>query len=126
MRVPKTAIDTRMASALFAEAQAKGVTGFAGAVASRAMGGLWVGGNVWLTPEELVFRANAMNRRFHLDPKTLAWRIPLAEVENVSVCKAFVTRIIEISTGEETRSIRCFKASAFAAAIEATARKVRA
>ncbi|WP_084399354.1 hypothetical protein [Henriciella aquimarina] len=119
MSKPKNVIDKRMANALIPEAKAKGMAGFTGAVASKAMGGLWVGGNAWLSPEALRFEANALNRHFHSNPKALAFTIPLVEVTGVHWRKALFTNIIEIETRERIFSLRCYKAESFAEAIEA-------
>lgn len=118
MPAPKKYIDKRMANALIPKAQAKGLMGgLTGAVAKQAMGGLWVGGNAWLTADEVSFEPNALNRHYHTNPGDLAASVRLADVTDVSWRKGVMTSIIDIETVDEKLSIRCYKSKAFAEAI---------
>lgn len=120
MPAPKKYIDKRMANALIPQAQAKGLMGgLTGAVAKQTMGGLWVGGNAWLTATELSFEPNALNRHFHVNPKDLSASIQLVDVTSVQWRKAMVTSIIDVETETEKLSIRCYKSKPFAEAIQA-------
>lgn len=125
MGAPKDLIDKRMASALLKHAMAKGVAGFAGGVARRAVGGAWVGGHAWLTPQALLFEANAMNRHFHVNPKALSVSLPLAGVTHVGWRKALVTNIVEVEAGERKLALRCFRAEDFAASIRQAAEALK-
>ncbi|MEQ8557896.1 MAG: hypothetical protein RIB03_06220 [Henriciella sp.] len=118
MSAPKKYIDKRIANALIPKAQAKGMMGgLTSAVAKQTMGGLWVGGNAWLTAEELSFEPNALNRHYHLNPEDLTASVRLVDVTDVTWRKGLVTSIIDIETADEKLSIRCYKSKAFADAI---------
>ena len=82
-------------------------------------GGLWVGGRITLTPAELGFSPNAVNRLVHAgDP---SFTIPLSAVSRVDVEPGFFTKIIAVTwTGGVTR-FRCYGAARFADRIRATA-----
>lgn len=126
MPAPKKYIDKRMANALIPQAQAKGVIGgMTGAVSKQLVGGLWVGGNAWLTASELSFEPNALNRRFHVNPEELAASVRLSDVTEVSWRKGLVTSIIDVETETEKLSIRCYRSKAFAEAIEAAVAAAR-
>ena len=120
-------IDRRMASVLFAEAEpglaAKwmlGLDGRAGiAIARKLVGGSWVGGNAWLTHETLRFRPNLVNRMAHRNAETLGIAIPLGDIRSVAERFGLATRIIDIETAAATLSLRCYRAQAFASAIDA-------
>ena len=119
MPAPKKYIDKRIANALIPKAQAKGLMGgLTGAVAKQTMGGLWVGGNAWLTAKEISFEPNGLNRRFHLNPDELSATVRLAEVTAVNWRKGLFTSIIDIETEDERLTLRCYKSKTFAKAIE--------
>jgi len=75
-------------------------------------GGLWVGGSAQLYETKLVFRPNSVNRAAHADDATT--EIELYAVTDVRVRGGFLTKIIDIATGEDGLTIRCFGAEAFA------------
>ena len=124
-------IDKRMANALFAEAEPGraarwmlGLEGRAGlAIAKRLVGGIWVGGNARLRPETLEFHPNRLNRLAHGNADALSIVIPLREIKAVTDRFGVATRIIDIQTQEATLSLRCYRAMAFAQAIEAARRR---
>jgi hypothetical protein len=72
-----------------------------------------------LTPAELAFSPNAVNRLVHAgDP---SFTIPLSAVSRVDVEPGFFTKIIAVTwTGGVTR-FRCYGAARFADQIRATA-----
>ncbi|MEE2877561.1 MAG: hypothetical protein VX593_01030 [Pseudomonadota bacterium] len=118
MPAPKKYIDKRIANALIPKAQGKGLmAGLAGAVAKQTMGGLWVGGNAWLTATEISFEPNGLNRRYHLNPDELAASVRLADVTEVNWRKGLLTSIIDIETADERLSIRCYNSRSFADSI---------
>jgi hypothetical protein len=78
-------------------------------------GGLWVGGRVTLTSDEVTFAANALNRI--ANPGRLDVRIPLASIIGVQYVPAFVSSIVAISTDAFVFKVRCFGARRFADAI---------
>lgn len=86
----------------------------------RKQGGLWVGGKAVLTTSALSFAPNSMNQALHAAPENLEISISLANISNVAVHRGLITDVIEIRTDAGILKIKCFKAKAFAAAIEAT------
>lgn len=78
-------------------------------------GGYWVGGNVVLSEERVLFTPNSMNKA--VQSGTLTMDIPLKTVRGVNVKGGFVTKIIEIEVGAKVAKIRCFKAEALAVQI---------
>lgn len=86
----------------------------------RKQGGLWVGGKAVLTTSTLSFTPNSMNQALHATPENLEISISLANISNVAVHRGLITDVIEIRTDAGILKIKCFKAKAFAAAIEAT------
>ena len=89
-------------------------------LANALQGGLWIGGKAVLTLTDLTFTPNAMNELFHLATDTLKWSAPLKEIAAVAVRNGVVTDIIDVHLHSGQRSIRCFKAKAFAALIKQT------
>ena len=77
-------------------------------------GGLWVGGNATLSRAMLSFEPNAANRFIHENGATLALAIPLGAIDSVTIRSAFLTDIVDVSSGGGVFSLRCFKAKAFA------------
>ena len=91
----------------------------------RKQGGLWVGGKAALTTSTLSFAPNSMNQALHAAPEDLEISISLANISNVVVHRGLITDMIEIRTNAGILKIKCFKAKAFAAAIEATRNAAR-
>lgn len=94
-------------------------------VGRRKQGGLWVGGKAVLTTSTLSFAPNSMNQAMHAAPEDLEMNISLADINNVMVHRGLITAVIEIRTGAGILKIKCFKAKAFATAIEAVYIAVR-
>lgn len=92
-----------------------GTSGASGAVldvAKKMMGGLWVGGTVTIGQKSLVFRPNWLNRLLHKAEYTV--KIPYEKISQVNVRFGFVTRIVDVITGNCKFSFRCYGADAFA------------
>ena len=112
---------TKVANALIPDAvsslEAAGGLGRAIRKSRNRYGGLWVGGRVTLTPAELGFSPNAVNRFVHVgDP---SFTIPLSAISRIDVERGFFTKIIAVtSTGGVTR-FRCYGAARFADQIRA-------
>jgi hypothetical protein len=113
---------TKVANALIQDA-ASPLEDFAGGIGTairrsrNRYGGLWVGGRVTLTPAELSFAPNAVNRLAHAGDSSFA--IPLSAIGQVDVEPGFYTKIIAVTwTGGVTR-LRCYGAAAFADQIRA-------
>jgi hypothetical protein len=121
---------SKMANALFAEAQAS-VGDVFGAIKNatetqRAIqGGLWIGGKAELTAQRLRFAPNALNKAVHVGGSGLTFDVPLTQVVAVRLRKAFVTNIVDVQTPTGTYSLRCWGAQAFAQAIDAALRAAR-
>ena len=84
----------------------------------RRQGGLWVGGKAVLSPSALKFSPNGMNEAIHSNPERLNWTIPINEISGVEVRSGLISDIVDIQCRSGRLSLRCFKATAFAAKIE--------
>lgn len=90
----------------------------------RSYGGLWVGGSIKLTPVELTFTPNAMNRALHAVDAFRA--VPLDRVVEVKDRFGIVTRIIDVSLDDGSLfTFRCFGAPALARKIDDAATAAR-
>ena len=120
---PQPVLATKVANALIQDAASplEDSAGIGTAIrrSRDRYGGLWVGGRITLTPAELGFSPNAVNRLVHAgDP---SFTIPLSAVSRVDVEPGFFTKIIAVTwTGGVTR-FRCYGAARFADRIRATA-----
>jgi hypothetical protein len=90
----------------------------------KAFGGLWVGGNACLTPNELSFKPNLLNDIAHKGDNSLS--IPLRSILNVEVTFGFVTKIIQLRTKTSTLKLRCWGAAGFAEQIKNAISKLKA
>lgn len=75
--------------------------------------GLWVGGMIYLLPDCLDFRPNAMNRFFH--EGDVSFKVPLADITSLTDQFGLVTRIVVVKPrkGAEFK-FRCYGAAEFA------------
>ncbi|MEM6412856.1 MAG: hypothetical protein AAF683_15135 [Pseudomonadota bacterium] len=127
MTAPDNVIARKMANALMKDAEigdrTQMVLGPGGRLGTNAvkrlMGGLWVGGNVYLTEDAIEFHPNGLNRAVHKDPDSLSVVLPLRSVTSVETRFGIATQIIDIKTAIGTLSIRCYGAAGFAKKIEA-------
>ena len=78
----------------------------------QCCGGHWVGGRCELSNENIKIYANWANRAVMRDLKELI--IPLKDITDVNIEKAFVTDIITVYFRNSLIKIRCFKATDFA------------
>lgn len=79
-------------------------------------GGLWVGGKIILTAQELTFEPNFVNRMAH---KGLAGlRVSLSQIVSVELLPGVLTKIIVVSTPTHGIKFRCYGA-------EETAQKIQ-
>lgn len=86
----------------------------------RRMDGIWVGGAVTLTNDQLAFGPNALNEAVHTGEITRAVR--LADVTRVEERFGWLTRIVDVRTSAgETFTFRCFGTRVFAAQIREAA-----
>lgn len=126
MAKPDRVLDKRVVNALFQDADinrlGKLMLGFDGkvslAISRKLVGGIWVGGNTYLTPETISFQPNGLNRMFHRNMDDLRVVIPLADLAPVKRRFGVVTKIIDLTTDDMTLSIRCLNSARFADAIE--------
>jgi len=126
MTAPDNVIAKKMANALMKDAElgdrtavALGPGGRLGTAAvKKLMGGLWVGGTVYLTEDALEFHPNGLNRVVHKDPESLSVVLPMRGITSVEMRQGMITQIIDIKTAIGTLSVRCFGAKALAQKIE--------
>ena len=88
------------------------------------MKGLWLGGNVSLTPTQLIFELNALNKLFHAGDYRV--EIPLTEITQVIVVKPLIGfKIIQLIIPHGDFKIRVQGAKEFANLIEETVTKAK-
>jgi hypothetical protein len=120
MNEPANFIEKKVANALIPTAESIFPMGAqAGLVLKWFKGfyrGLWVGGMIYLLPDCLDFRPNAMNRFFH--EGDVSFRVPLADITSLSDQFGLVTRIVvaKLRNGAEFK-FRCYGAADFAGRI---------
>lgn len=127
MAKPDNVIARKLANALMKDAEMGDRTsqllGPGGRLGTRAikalMGGLWVGGTVYLTPDAVEFHPNGLNRAVHKDPDSLNVILPLRGITSVETRFGVATQIIDLKTAIGTLSIRCLGARGFANKIDA-------
>jgi hypothetical protein len=82
------------------------------------MGGLWLGGNVYLTSTKLIFELNKLNKLFHSG--NYGVEIPLVEISRVTVKPSLGYKTIELMIPQGNFKIRVKGAKEFATLIEET------
>lgn len=90
---------------------AEGVEGF-----KRKHGGVWVGGRLVVTGEEIRFSPNALNVAVH--DRLSSILIPLASVQSVSWTFGFFTGIIDVVCPDGRYRFRCYGAKGVVRQIE--------
>lgn len=78
-------------------------------------GGLWVGGTLTVTDQQVEFRANALNRA--VQSGTLDIAVPLRSIAQVEVQPGFVTKIVAITVGYRQVKSRMYGADQVAETI---------
>jgi len=81
----------------------------------RVQGGLWVGGEILLDDQRLVFRPNSINRTFHASNLTQV--LPLSDVTAVRCRFGLLSGIIDVDFNHKLFTFRCFGSKAFAQTI---------
>jgi hypothetical protein len=127
MTAPENVVARKLANALMKDAEINDTTSLAlgpggrlgTAAVKKLMGGLWVGGTVYLTEDAVEFHPNGINRMVHKDPDALSVVLPLRGISSVEMRQGVITQIIDINTAIGTLSVRCFGANAFAKKIDA-------
>ena len=88
------------------------------------MKGLWLGGNVYLTPTKLIFELNTLNKLFHSGDYSV--EISLADISQVIVVKpALGFKIVQVMNPQGDFKIRVKGAQEFANLIEETRAKAK-
>lgn len=126
MATPEHVIDKRKASALFQDTELGlaarmlfGLEGRAGhSIAKRILGGSWISGTVYLTPEALEFHPDFLNAKLHKDADALRITIPLEKISAMEVRQGLATHILDVTAEGATLSFRCYRANGFVAAIK--------
>ena len=132
MARPAGIIEKRLANALINEAEpgamAKKLLGRAGqvglAAATKLVGGMWVGGTVYLTSNTVEFHPNALNKIAHTGAGDMSVIVDLRDIETVTKRFGIGTQIIEIAAGGATLSVRCYNSQSFMDAIETARAKL--
>ncbi|HEX7760109.1 MAG TPA: hypothetical protein VF459_11435 [Caulobacteraceae bacterium] len=82
----------------------------------KLYGGLWVGGELILYKDKIVFKANALNNVVYSGSNDIS--IALDEISSVDVRFGLFTRIIGIERSGECAKFRCYGADEFAARLK--------
>ena len=122
MNPPENIVAKKLATALLKDAELGerasrlvGVGGRIGAKASKAMmGGLWIGGTLYLTDDCVEFHPSGLNKAVHKNPDALGVFLPLRGITGVDVRNAVGSPIIDVHTAIGTLSVRCLGAAGFA------------
>jgi hypothetical protein len=86
------------------------------------MGGLWLGGNVYLTPNKLMFELNSLNKLFHSG--NYGVEIALSDISQVIVVKPTLGfKIVQVTSLQGDLKVRVKGAHEFADLIEETRAK---
>ena len=86
------------------------------------MKGLWLGGNVYLTPNKLIFELNTLNKLFHSGNYGI--EISLADISQVTVVKPTLGfKIVQVTSLQGDLKVRVKGAHEFADLIEETRAK---
>lgn len=78
-------------------------------------GGLWVGGTLTVTDQQVEFHANALNRV--VQAGTLDLGLPLRSIAQVEVQPGFVTKVVALTVGNRQVKSRMYGAEQVAEAI---------
>jgi hypothetical protein len=108
LHLPVKEIFYKNAHAKFSGTGGRGISHFAAEAANALAGGVWVGGTMVLTAEELTFRASDTNRLTKTGTIDFACR--LSEIVNATVGEGFGTKIIVVHTKHGEFSFKCFGA----------------
>ena len=90
----------------------------------QRVGGLWVGGDLFVFTDRLRFEANALNRA--VQGGDLNFEIRLDSIASVERRWGLVTSIVDVIHGDCRSSFRCFGSGALAKVIEAAVGALRA
>ena len=82
----------------------------------KRYGGLWVGGRFTVDDNELVFKANALNKALHEGQTDFV--LPLQQIKNVSWEFGFISGIISLQTTFGIIKLRCFGAKKIVAQLQ--------
>ncbi|MCI4645906.1 MAG: hypothetical protein MRY64_14085 [Hyphomonadaceae bacterium] len=126
MAAPEHVIEKRKSSVLFKQAElglaARMMLGLEGraslAISKKLLGGNWVTGNVYLTPDSLEFRPDFLDAKLHKNGEELRLTVPLEKITSMQVRQGIATQILDVTAEEVTVSFRCYRANAFVSAIE--------
>lgn len=126
MDKPANIIAEKSVSALLDNAQmariSKMILGLDGQISAKLskkmIGGQWISGTAYLTPERFEFHPGLLNRPFFKNVDELRLAIPWAEITEIEKRFGMVGAIIDVKTVSETHSIRCNGADAFIAEME--------
>ncbi len=77
----------------------------------KMIGGLWVGGNAYLTSKSIIFKPNKLNAGLHSNIDAI--EIPLKSIIKLNKEFGMITGIININTDSGSLKIRCYNAYGF-------------
>lgn len=89
------------------------------ALSKKLIGGTWMQGKVFLTPERLVFHPSRLNGPFVKNIEDLRFELPLSEIAEVRERLGMVGPMLDLVTSEETWTLRCLGTDKLKAEIDA-------
>ncbi|MEM9179707.1 MAG: hypothetical protein AAGA89_08340 [Pseudomonadota bacterium] len=82
-------------------------------LSKKMIGGQWISGTAYLTPEAFEFHPGFLNRPFIKNMDELALKLPWVDMVTIEKRFGMVAAIIDLKTATEAHSIRCNGADAF-------------
>ena len=89
------------------------------ALSKKLIGGTWMQGKVFLTPDQLVFHPSRLNGPFVKNIEDLRFELPLSEIAEVLERIGMVGPMLDLVTSDETWTLRCLGTDKLKAKIDA-------
>ena len=89
------------------------------ALSKKLIGGTWMQGKVFLTPDQLVFHPSRLNSPFVKNIEDLRFELPLSEIAEVLERIGMVGPMLDLVTSDETWTLRCLGTDKLKAKIDA-------
>ena len=107
----------KLANAFYPDAepsdQVRGIALFSGTRYKKKHGGLWVGGEVIMSRDSILFTPNTMNLKLHKNLCSV--EIPASDIESVKRNFGWFTGIVEVKHAQGIFRFRCYGASSLVA-----------
>lgn len=87
-------------------------------LSKKMIGGQWISGTAYLTPDRFEFQPGFLNRPFFKNLDELGLRLSWSDITGIEKRFGMVTAIIDLKTSSESHSIRCNGAEQFIAQMD--------